>query len=215
MPPQLINIALKLKKFVMSIVAIFGKVLSNMILSVGVIPGDFALRGFPSVPSPFQGLPCNNTWYLKKNYFFSFYWHFSFVVCFNFFYYYYFRQSFYLSGGCLATTLLVFFSYIFFLSFYWYFSFLVCFNFYYYYYYYFRHPFTFPELPCNNTPGPGCTFAFAFIQSARQQVKLHERQGKTTAQCTMQKLKNGVKNFDKLFLHQFSTQIYQTLRDSV
>ena len=74
MPPQLINIALKLNKFVMSIVAIFGKVLSNMILSVGVIPGDFALRGFPSVPSPFQGLPCNNTWYLKNiYYFFSFY----------------------------------------------------------------------------------------------------------------------------------------------
>ena len=86
MPPQLINIALKLNKFVMSIVAIFGKVLSNMILSVGVIPGDFALRGFPSVPSPFRGLPCNST------------------------------------------------------------------------------------------PGPGCTFAFAFIQSGRQQVKLQERQ---------------------------------------
>ena len=61
MPPQLINIALKLNKFVMSIVAIFGKVLSNMILSVGVIPGDIPLRGFPSVPSPFRGLPCNNT----------------------------------------------------------------------------------------------------------------------------------------------------------
>ena len=61
MPPQLINIALKLNKYVVAIVAIFGKIFSNMILSVGVIPGDFALRGFPSVPSPFRGLPCNNT----------------------------------------------------------------------------------------------------------------------------------------------------------